>query len=107
MVVFYRTSRMLEALHRLVGSWGVPTEHFSLVNILAGRRVVPELMPWHGSKRHLTEMVLEVMDDLGCLYETRKALLALLDPLREEMKHKASDRTAEIACDVLRQRGVI
>jgi len=107
MVVIYRTGRLLRLLRRLVGRWGVPTPHFALVNILAGRRVVPELMPWHGRKKIVTSMVMEVMDDLGYLFETRKALLDLLDPIRGQMKQSASDRTAELVCRVLDRRGLI
>ncbi|MHC4983641.1 MAG: lipid-A-disaccharide synthase [Planctomycetota bacterium] len=107
MVVLYRTSRLFRVLHKVVGRWGVPTPHFSLVNILAGRRVVPELMPWHGSKRSLSKMVLEVLDDLGYLFETRKALLDLLDPIRRDMKQSASDRTAELVCKILKERRAI
>jgi len=104
MVIFYRTSRLFRLLHKIVGRWGVPTPHFSLVNILAGRRLVPELMPWHGSRKRLINMVMEVMDDLGCLFETRAALLKLLDPIREDMKQSASDRTAELVCNVIERR---
>lgn len=46
MVVLYDAGRLLAALHRLFGRFVLKTPHLSLVNILAGRRVVPEFMPF-------------------------------------------------------------
>jgi len=104
MVVFYRTGSLLRALYRLLGRWVVRTPHFSLVNILAGRRAVPELMPWHGSKRVLIHLVMDVMEDLGYLFEARKTLIELLDPLRSAMTRRASDATADLICRSLAAR---
>lgn len=44
MVVMYNGSKWG---YRLVGRWLIRTPHLSLVNILAGRRVVPEFMPYY------------------------------------------------------------
>jgi lipid-A-disaccharide synthase len=46
MIVMYDAGRLLRALYRLVGRWLITTPHLSLVNILAGARVVPEFMPF-------------------------------------------------------------
>jgi lipid-A-disaccharide synthase len=104
MVIFYRTSRTLRLLHRLFGQWGVPTPHFSLVNILAGRRLVPELMPWNGSARHLRSMVLDVMGDPGYLLEAREGLRKVVEPLRVEPPASASDNAAEIVVRAIRRQ---
>ncbi|MFW6133845.1 MAG: lipid-A-disaccharide synthase [Planctomycetota bacterium] len=101
MAIFYRTSRLLRAALRAVGRWGVPTPHFSLVNILAGRRIVPELVPWHGASRPLVRLVMEMLDDLGYLYEARQELIDLIDPVRRRMDRPASDAAAELACKTL------
>ncbi|MFP4353589.1 MAG: lipid-A-disaccharide synthase [Phycisphaerae bacterium] len=101
MVIPYRTSRLLSVLNRLLGRWFVKTPSFSLVNILAGRRIVPEIMPWHGSAKILKSMVLEVMDDLGYLYETREKLLDLVNPLRVEPPRTASDNAADLALKLI------
>ncbi len=101
MVIPYRTSRLLSLLNRLLGRWFVKTPHFSLVNILAGRRIVPEIMPWHGSGKVLTRMVLEVMDDLGYLFETRQRLLDLVTPLRVAGDRTASDNAADLIAGLL------
>lgn len=97
-VVFYRTSWLLSLLHRTLGKFRrlVRTRHLSLVNILAGRRVVPELMPWRGNVRLLERVVLEVMDDLGYLFEMRREMLRVVQPLRVERPGSASDNAARL-----------
>lgn len=45
MIVMYEAGWLLGEGHRWVGRWVVKTPHMSLVNILAGKRVVPEFMP--------------------------------------------------------------
>jgi lipid-A-disaccharide synthase len=72
MVVFYRVNRWA---YRLVGSWLLRTRYLSLVNILAGRELVPELMPWYGDPELLVRRAQEVLTDLDGLERTRRALL--------------------------------
>jgi lipid-A-disaccharide synthase len=97
-VVFYRTSWLLSLLHRTLGRFPrlMRTRYLSLVNILAGRRVVPELMPWRGNVRLLQQVVLEVMDDLGYLFEMRREMLRIVQPLRVERPGSASDNAAKL-----------
>lgn len=98
MVIFYRASRLA---YNALGRWLIQLPYLSLVNILAGRRLVPELMPWHGSKRQLAKTVLDMIDDLGCLYETRQALLDLTTPLVTHPPHTASQNAAELVAKML------
>ena len=99
MVIFYRVGRIFSQMIRPL----VRTQDFSLVNILGRRRIVPELIPWYGSARELTSMVLEVMDDLGYLLEVRKELIDLTDPLRVAPPRTASANAADLIADVLEQ----
>jgi lipid-A-disaccharide synthase len=103
MVIFHRTSWMLGLLRHLFGRWGISTASFSLVNILAGRKIVPELMPWHGNVARLKAAVKEVMDDYGYLYEVRRQLIALAEPLAVPPPGSASDNAAELAVRLLEQ----
>ncbi len=106
MVVFYRVGR---AAYGMVGRWLIRTPHLSLVNILSartlesahGRKIVPELMPWYGSVKELSSMVLEVMDDLGYLLELRRLLPRLTDPLRTHPPQSASGNAADLIAGVL------
>jgi lipid-A-disaccharide synthase len=94
MVIVYRASRIG---YNLIGRWLLRTPHLSLVNILGGRRIVPELMPWHGNRRQVIDAVLEAMDDLGNLVETRQSLLDMTAPLKGDPQHPASDTAAALA----------
>ena len=100
MVIVYRVRRLD---WDLVGRWFLRMPHLSLVNILGGRRVVPELMPWHGNRRKVIDMVLEVMDDLGWLLETREALLGVTAGLHAAGGQTAADNAARLALDLLRR----
>ena len=101
MVIFYRVSRLA---YGLLGKWLIRTPHLSLVNILAGRKIVPEIMPWFGGIHQLTDMVLEVMDDVGYLHEARSELLKLVAPLELPGRRKACDNAAELIVKILRSR---
>jgi len=101
MVIFYRVSRLA---YGLLGKRLIRTPHLSLVNILAGRKIVPEMMPWFGSVGKLTRMVLEVMDDVGYLHEARDELLKLVAPLELPDRSKACDNAADLIVNILRRR---
>ncbi len=105
MMIFYRTSRLLRAMLRAVGRWGVPTPHFSLVNILAGKRIVPEVIPWHGNSRPVVDLAMEMLNDIGYLFEVRQELIDLIDPLRTATDLTASDGAAELVCRTLEKAG--
>ena len=98
MVIFYRASRLGYAL---VARWFIRTKLFSLVNILAGRAIVPELTPWFGNPAKLTAAVLELMGDPGALGDARADLLAVVDGLCVTPPLTASDNAAALICDVL------
>ena len=98
LVIFYRAGRLK---YHLLGSWLIKTPHLSLVNILAGRRIVPELMPWYGSAKELSSMVIDTMSDLGYLFEARRGLLAVADSLRAPDGRGASDSAADLVADLL------
>ena len=101
MVTFYRANRLG---YRFMKSWMIQTPHFTLVNLLAGRRVVPEITPWNGNARKLVEMTMDTMGDLGFLFEARRDLLKLTDDLRSGAGATASENTADLVARVLRER---
>jgi len=101
MIVFYRTTRLG---YLLLARWCIRAKLFSLVNILAGREIVPEVTPWFGRTRQVTDMVIDVMADLGGLVEARAKLLEVVKPLAVEPPGTASDNTAQMICGMLRER---
>jgi lipid-A-disaccharide synthase len=100
MVVFYHTGRLQYA----IGRWLIRTPYLSLVNILAKRRIVPEIMPWHGSKKQIASAALEMMNEIGYLVEARRDLLGVIEPLKLPPPQTASDNAAEIVINVLNSR---
>ncbi len=103
MIVFYKASLFMRMLKATLGWWLLATRRFSLINVLAERSTVPELMPWRGNVNALTDLAEEVMDDLGGLVEMRRRLLKLVQPLRAAPR-MACDNAAQIVCDVMEKR---
>ena len=101
LVTFYRADR---PKYHMLGKWLIKTPHLCLVNILAGRRIVPELMPWYGSEKELSSMVIDTMSDLGFLFEARTGLLDVADSLRAPGGGSASDNAANLVGDLLERR---
>ena len=102
MVVFYRVGQLGYSLVKPFV--GMQTPHLSLVNILAGRRVVPELMPWFGRLRNVSDMVMDLMQDYGCLWETRQSLIDISHSLRVPPPQSASGNAADIAAKLIEER---
>ncbi len=105
MVIFYRTGPVVRMLYRTAGRSRrlLATPHLSLVNILAQRRIVPELIPWNGDTRHLVHSVMDVMSDLGYLHQVRAELKDIAHSLRTPLS--ASDNTARVIAEVLADKG--
>jgi lipid-A-disaccharide synthase len=59
MVIMYNASKWG---YRLVGRHLIRTRHLALLNILAGREIVPEFMPYYASTRPIIETVLALLD---------------------------------------------
>lgn len=102
LVTFYRSGPLR---YHLLGRWLLKTPHLSLVNILAGKRVVPELIPWYGSAKELSSMVIETMSDLGFLFEAREGLLQVAESLRAPEGGSASDNAANLIASLLERKG--
>jgi len=98
MVIFYRVNRWT---YRLIGRWVIRTPHLSLVNILAGRRLVPELMPWYGDLDQLTRQVEEMLAHPAGLKRTRQALRELTAPLPAAGAN-AADNAADLVIRTMR-----
>jgi len=86
--------------YNLVGWWLVRTKRMSLVNILAGREIVPELMPWYGSSSKLVQATLEMMDDPARLAQARRDLLEVTAPL-EGRPQPAAQAVADLVIELL------
>ncbi len=95
MVVMYNGSKWG---YRLVGRWLIRTPHLSLVNILAGRRIVPEFMPYYTSTEPIAAQAL----DLLAHEDRRAAMRADLDAvIRSLGSSSAARETAQMAMEMI------
>ena len=86
MIVVYRVSWLNWRLFR----WMIKVDYFGLVNLIAGREVVPELIQNDFTGNRLYNLVIEVVGDNHRLERIRKDL----DTVREQLGTGASSRAA-------------
>ncbi len=95
MVVAYRASPMTYFLVRGLGL--VKADYFSLPNLLANRRLVPEFLQYEISAETLGQSLLDVMQPGEGQVRRQQEFAALGSRLRRD----ASRRAADIACELL------
>jgi lipid-A-disaccharide synthase len=99
MVVFYRVGKWP---WRLLGRWLIRTPHLSLVNILAGKRLVPELMPWFGDSDELLRPAEKMMGDVAGMEKLQQELTQLVAPLQVSLPGSAADNAARVVLGVMK-----
>ncbi|RKY25189.1 MAG: lipid-A-disaccharide synthase [Planctomycetota bacterium] len=95
MVIMYQSSKIL---WRLFGRWIVKTEYLSLVNILSGKELVPEFMPYFSSVEPIAESIEQLLEDRSKLAQISSELIELAKPL---MAGGASERVSQIVIEML------
>lgn len=98
MIVMYNASRLF---YHLVGRWMIHTPHLSLPNILAGRELVPEFMPYYNTTAPIARKAIALLHDEPARRSMVHELEELVTPLRNG---RASDRTAELLLDMIDAR---
>ena len=93
MVVIYKVSPVSYRLGRAL----IRVDHIGLVNLIAGRRLVPELVQDDASAERIAGTVAGLLSDAEGLLRTRNALMDLRKRLG---RSGASDRTAAIALEL-------
>jgi lipid-A-disaccharide synthase len=97
MVVMYQSSRIL---WHVAGRWVVKTKYLSLVNVLAGRELVPEFMPYFTSVEPIVRTIEQILKDKDKLTRMSNELIELAQPLRVG---SASQKAAQIVREMLGQ----
>jgi lipid-A-disaccharide synthase len=94
MIIIYK----LSFFSALIGSLIIHVKHIGLVNIIAGKTVVPELIQFNASgPRIASEALAILLND-----EKKREIIAELLNIRAKMgKPGAARRAAEIACDMI------
>jgi lipid-A-disaccharide synthase len=95
MVVMYQSSRIL---WHLLGRLLVKTKYLSLVNILGGREVVPEFMPYFSSIEPIVQTVERLLEDRDKLARISGELIELVEPLAEK---NARQEVAKVVLEML------
>ena len=95
MVVMYQSSKFL---WYLIGKWLLKVPHLSLVNILSGKELVPEFMPYFDSTEPIYKACEKLLSDAKSLTHLSEDLTALTRPLIGE---NVSERVAKIALEML------
>lgn len=94
MVVVYKTGRLNYALARML----IKVEHIAMPNLVAGRKLLPELIQGEATPSALAEEALALMDD----GPRRREMLEGLRQVREAMGGPgASRRVAELAVQIM------
>jgi lipid-A-disaccharide synthase len=94
MVILYRMSRLSFAIARLI----IRVDHVGLVNIVAGKRVAPELLQEDVTPEKIAGAVSEVLDDPARYRQVKDDLLQVRAKLGEG---GASKRAASVVMEVL------
>lgn len=97
MIVMYNASRIF---YHLIGRWLIHTPYLSLPNILAGRRIVPEFMPYYASTDPIAEQAIDLLRSRPRRDAMRRELASLVAPLRAGC---ASERAADMLLDLAEQ----
>ena len=95
MTVMYQSSRLM---WHLVGKRLVRLPHLSLVNILAGKELVPEFMPYFTSLDPIIHRTHGMLCTTSRLSQTSQSLLELVRPMTQR---RASDAVADIVQEML------
>ncbi|UCD27681.1 MAG: hypothetical protein JSV03_11285, partial [Planctomycetota bacterium] len=84
--------------YRLIGRWLIKTPHLSLVNILAGKRIVPEFMPYYTSTRPIATQALDLLAN----QQRRRAMQANLKSVIDSLgTSSAAQQTAQMAMEMI------
>jgi lipid-A-disaccharide synthase len=94
MVIVYKVSPTSYWLGRAL----IRVDHIGLINLIAGRRLVPELIQGQASAEGITEQVFNLLADREKFAQLKKDLLAARSVLGES---GASRRVADIALSML------
>lgn len=97
MIVMYDAGRLFGAAYRAIGRWIVHTPHLSLVNILGGRRVVPEFMPSVPSPDAVASVAAALLADSTWRGLMSSQLAEIVQPLANS---RASERVCDLVADV-------
>jgi lipid-A-disaccharide synthase len=100
MVIAYRTHPVTFWLARRL----VEVEHVGLANLVAGRRVAPEVLQEDVTPTRLADLLLPLVDEGPARTATLQGLGAVQAALRLDGQATAAERVADMAAEILERR---
>ena len=97
MVIIYRIS----ALSYFIGSLFIKVDHIGLVNIVAGKRIVPELVQQDATPRNMADALAAILEDKGYYNRVKTELAAIRSKLGDT---GASARVASIVLEFIKDQ---
>lgn len=98
MIVMYNASRLF---YHLIGRWMIKTPHLCLPNILAGREIVPEFMPYYKSTRPIAEKAIDLLRSESMRERMKRDLAEVVASLKTE---NASQNAAQMLLEMVQER---
>jgi len=95
MAIMYKTSPLL---WHLLGRWLITTKYLSLVNILAGREIVPEFMPYFHSIQPIIDTAQSILEDNKRMTQISSDLISIVQTLATK---KASSEVTRIVSEMV------
>lgn len=95
MIVMYNASRLF---YHLVARWMISTRYLSLPNILAGKEIVPEFMPFYSSTEPIAQRAIELLQSETDRQQMVQDLSEVVKPFHQ---CQASKNTAEMLLDMI------
>ena len=96
MVILYQTNPVM---WHLIGRWLVRPKFFTLVNLLADRRLVPEFMPYFASIEPIIETIDGYLQDRSLLARTSNELIDMVEPMTRK---RAGEAVASVVTEMLK-----
>ncbi len=94
MIIVYRVSPLTYYIGRMV----VNVEHIGLVNLIAGKTIIPELIQGDANPEKMADMVYDILDSTPRMDEMKRDLRAVGEMLGGP---GASGRAARMACEMI------
>jgi lipid-A-disaccharide synthase len=95
MVIVYRVSTLTYIIGRML----IDVKHIGLVNIVAGERVVPELVQRESTPENIAEAIVRILDDAAYSQRIRRQLNGIREQLGES---GANSRIASVVLEFLK-----
>ena len=95
MTVMYQSNKLV---WHCIGRWLVRLPYLSLVNILSGKELVPEFMPYFSSTKPIIDRTHGLLSTPARMSQISQSLTTLVEPLAQR---RASDAVAKIVLEML------